>query len=257
MLAASARRIRATLPDEAVVLDVGGWAAPFDRADWVIDLRPHATRGLYPHQGGAVPAGPERFDASRWVQRDVCDHEPWPFSDGQFDFAVCAHTLEDLRDPVWVCAELNRVARAGYIEVPSRLEEQSWGLHGAFVGWSHHRWLCEVGEGSIEFAFKPHHIHARPEQYLPAGFAASLTPAERVGRLWWEGGFAYRERIFLDAEEVDTWLAALVTRHGGPGAAHGAGVTVRWRRLVRWRRPRHALVGRLGQLRTRARSRWR
>ena len=89
------------LPDEAVVLDVGGWAAPLERADWVIDLMPYETRGLYRR---AEPQ-PERFTADTWVVRDICAREPWPFADDQFDFVVCAQTLEDIRDPVWVCEE--------------------------------------------------------------------------------------------------------------------------------------------------------
>ncbi len=59
--------------------------------------------------------------------RDICDHEPYPFGDQEFDFVICSQTLEDVRDPIWVCSEINRIGKAGYIEVPSRLEEQSWG----------------------------------------------------------------------------------------------------------------------------------
>lgn len=43
---------------------------------------------------------------------------PWPFTDKQFDFAICTQVLEHLQDPVRACAELSRIARAGYIEVP-------------------------------------------------------------------------------------------------------------------------------------------
>ena len=122
MLAASLARLESTLPADARVLDVGGWGKTLARADAVVDLMPYETRGLYGHDGD----GPERFDAGSWHQLDICDAtKPWPFADGEFDFAVCSHTLEDVRDPLRVCDELKRVARAGYIEVPSRLEEQS------------------------------------------------------------------------------------------------------------------------------------
>src|SRR5437763_9422117 len=176
MLDASATRIERELPAEALVLDVGGWARPFARADWVIDLMPYETRGRY----GLDGTPPERFGPVTWVERDICDRAPWPFEDGRFDFAVCSHTLEDLRDPLWVCSELMRVARAGYVEVPSRLEEQSPGVHGPWVGWSHHRWLVDVGESSIEFVFKSHVIHARESDHFPEGFHATLSEAERV-----------------------------------------------------------------------------
>jgi len=218
VLRASADRILASLPGDAVVLDVGGWAQPFGRADWVIDLQPHVSRGLYGHDPGAPLGGAERFTRDTWVQRDICDHEPWPFADGQFDYAVCSHTLEDLRDPVSVCAELNRVARAGYVEVPSRLEEQSWGVHGPWVGWTHHHWLCDVEDGAIEFVFKPHLIHARESDHFGGGFATALSSEQRVLQLWWEGGFRYRERVMLESAELDDYLADFVTanRHLGP-----------------------------------------
>jgi hypothetical protein len=203
MLPSSRERIEATVSATDLVLDVGGWAKPFPRADWVLDLMPFDTRGLYGRLGDA----PERFTRERWVQRDVCAREPWPFADGEFAFAVCSHTLEDLRDPVWVCSEMERVARAGYIEVPSRLEEQSLGVHGPWVGWSHHRWLVDIGRGGIEFVFKSGVLQGRPDFTLPAELGAVLDESERVQSLFWEGTIGARERIFVEADELDRYLA--------------------------------------------------
>src|SRR5688572_26859442 len=157
MLESSRERILREVADEALVLDVGGWGRPFPRADWVIDMKEHATRGLY----GSEPGGEERFRAETWVQRDICDAKPWPFEDDQFDFVVCSQTLEDVRDPVRVCAEIVRVGKAGYVETPSRLEEQSYGYQGPWVGWGHHHWLVEVDGDRIEFVFKHHVMHGR------------------------------------------------------------------------------------------------
>ncbi len=179
------------LPDDGLLLDVGGWAKPLARADWVIDLMPHATRGLYGE------AENERFTEKTWVQQDICT--PWPFEDGQFDFAVCSHTLEDVRDPVFVCKELQRVAKAGYLEVPSRIEEHMTGIHGPWPGWAHHRWVCEIDEAAITFVHKSHAMPSIPHSPLP--------PERRVQWLWWEGGFAYRERILRSIEEHDAYFA--------------------------------------------------
>jgi hypothetical protein len=206
VLSASEQRILGLLSDSDVVLDIGAWANPFARADWVIDLLPYETRGSY----GAADPERERFGPERWIQRDVCDPEPLPFGDGEIDFAICSQTLEDLRDPLRVCRELMRVARAGYIEVPSRLQEQAWGVIGPYVGWSHHRWICDVGADSIQFVFKPHVIHANERFHFPRGFAGILTPEERVQTLFWEDGFSFGERIFHDAETLDDYLESFV-----------------------------------------------
>jgi hypothetical protein len=210
MVAQSLQRIESELPDDALVLDVGGWGKPLARADWVVDLMPYATRGLYGRDG----AGPERFGEDTWVQIDVCDHQPWPFADDQFDFAVCSHTLEDVRDPVRVCSELARVARAGYVELPSRLEEQSPMDDQPGVGWSHHRWLADVDDEAkgIEFVFKHGVVYLAPDAQFPPGFHATLTDAERVQSLWWEGSFQAAERVMMSAEELDPYLAGFVDR---------------------------------------------
>ena len=239
MLPASKLRLQELLGDDDAVLDVGGWADPLPRADWVIDVMPHATRGLYQREGWAEASDePERFGAETWVERDVCDREPWPFADGQFDFAVCSHTLEDVRDPVWVCSEMVRVARAGYVEVPSRLEEQSYGVSGPFVGWEHHRWLIDVADGAIEFVVKEHDLHAHPEWHLPEGFWERLAPEDRVQTLWWEGSFGFRERLFLDERPGDRYLPELVARglreHPLPEPPRGGGVRDRIRRAARY-----------------------
>ncbi len=213
MLAGSARRIADELPTQALVLDAGGGASPFARADWVIDLLSYEQRGLY---GSPPDPSRERFSAATWVTRDICDREPWPFADRQFDFSVCSHTLEDVRDPIFVCRELERVSRAGYIEVPSRLEEQSYGVHGPWVGWSHHRWLVDVEEDSLTFVSKPHVLHARESDHFPAGFHEALTPEERVQRLWWQDRVVAREHVFLDAASLDAYLSEFVADHRPP-----------------------------------------
>jgi Methyltransferase domain len=211
MLEDSASLITERVGDDALVLDVGGGARPFPRADWVIDALPYAGRGQLGSDGDR--AG-ERFRADTWVQRDVCERAPWPFSDRQFDFVVCSHTLEDVRDPVWVCAELQRVSAAGYIEVPALREELTYGIQGPWVGWGHHRWLVIVDTDRIEFVFK-HHVVNRDGSHLPAGAMDGVPPDERVQTLWWEGGFDARERLMWTAAELDGFLEGAV---GTPGS---------------------------------------
>jgi SAM-dependent methyltransferase len=206
MLPASLQRILATVPDDAVVLDIGGWGKPLPRADWVMDLMPYEPRGLY----GYETHDPERFTAATWIQRDICDREPFPFADKSVDFVICSHTLEDIRDPIWVCQEMQRIGRAGYIETPSRLEEQTYGVQGPWVGWGHHRWLVEECDGGLEFVFKHHIICGRERDRLPEGFLDGVAPEERMLQLWWTDHFECRERVLVDAAELDAYTADFV-----------------------------------------------
>jgi hypothetical protein len=217
VLSASAERILARLSPDALVLDVGGAARPFPRADWIIDLIPYERRGQLGLQGERAN---ERFGPATWVRRDICEHEPWPFAERQFDFAICSHTLEDLRDPVWVAAELQRVAAAGYIEVPALREELTYGIQGPWVGWGHHHWLALVSDHGIEFVFK-HHVVNRADSHLPAGSTAGLGPEQLVQTLWWEGSFDARERFMLTAEELDGFLRGFAASIG-PRRSRGA-----------------------------------
>jgi hypothetical protein len=240
VLAASLERLLSTVPADAVVLDVGGWAKPLARANWVIDLMPYATRGLYGRDG----ADPERFTEATWVQHDVCGADPFPFDDKQFDFVVCSHTLEDIRDPLATCREIRRVGKAGYIEVPSRLEEQSFGVQGPWVGWGHHRWLVDIHDARLEFTFKHHVIHGRSSHHFPRAFHASLSDEQKVQWLWWNDSFDFQEQIFIGPGEIDEYLGGFVRDHLAgwqPPATAAASVPRRFARGVKRR-----LAARLG-----------
>jgi len=209
VLPAASARILASLPDGAKVLDVGGWAAPFNRADWVMDLMPFESRG------GAGSHGPafERFSARTWVQRDACARDPWPFADDTFDFALCVGTLEEVRDPVGVCRELSRVARAGYVEVPTIEAELVFGAdgQGPWLGHADHRWLCEITGGQLVFLHKPHSIHHDRTLRVQEHWRARMAPEDHVQGLFWEGILPARER-HLAGPECDAALDELRAR---------------------------------------------
>jgi hypothetical protein len=192
-----------------LVLDIGGWARPFNRADYVIDAEPHATRGSF---GNAQGGERELFTKNTWIQRDICDHTPFPFGDMTFDFVICSHTLEDVRDPVWVCAEMIRVAKRGYIEVPSRVAESCRGVEPGQVGWSHHRWLIDIADSSVTFLMKYHMIHSRARFSMPASYLSSRPERERVQWLFWEDQFTYRERTIHGIANIASELEGFVQR---------------------------------------------
>lgn len=180
-----------------VVVDIGGWACPFNRADYVVDACSYDTRGFYrtfggpPSQGGAV----EHFTRDTWIERDICSREPLPFKDKAIDFVICSHVLEDLRDPLWVCGEMIRIARRGYVEVPSRLAESCRGWeHPRTAGLSHHRWFVEISGHQIQFLMKYHFSSLRRYSFPPS-FLDRVTPEQKVATLFWEESFDYSERM--------------------------------------------------------------
>ncbi|MDQ3630320.1 MAG: hypothetical protein M3417_03395 [Actinomycetota bacterium] len=200
MLPAAVERILSLVPDDALVLDVGGWSAPFNRADHVLDLLPYESRG------GDGAHGPpwERFTARTWVQRDACDKAPWPWPDDHFAFATCVGTLEELRDPIWVCQELSRVARAGYVEVSTIESEliQEAGDGGPWLGRSEHRWFCELSGGELVFTHKPHSIHHDTSLRVVPRWQERMAPEDLVQGLFWERALPARERFLVGAERA-------------------------------------------------------
>jgi len=173
-----------------LVLDVGGGLCPFPLADITFDLK-----------GGDVTG-------------DVCI-TPWPFATDTFEFVVCTQTLEDLRDPIVVCKEMQRVGRAGYIEVPSWKLELSQGhdkmtfasynlSHG--IGYPHHRWIVLKEEDGLVFTFK------FPYPYLlPKLFILPEVLVEEVLFLgfFWENKFSVRELFLTTPQEVEEWYQSL------------------------------------------------
>lgn len=184
------------LPDSYLVLDVGGGAYLCARADYVIDIQPYVGGGGDRYLEGNLPKtwgdGKARFTEDTWIVQDICARSPWPFPDKFFDFSICSHTLEDVRDPIWVCSELIRVSKRGLIETPSRLYETSFGIESDyFAGAGHHRWIVELIEGCLTFSYKVDYVH------LPIVAGPNPPQGEdRYLRMVWEDSFEYRENMY-------------------------------------------------------------
>jgi len=209
-----ARRLLSEIPDGASVVDVGGGASPFPRADHVIDALPFDEAGAGSDRScHRLLDAPVRYSRERWTRLDVCDRRPWPFADKSFDFAVCSHLLEDVRDPIWVCSELRRIARAGYIEVPSRVEEQSKGVENPrHAGYCHHRWLITGHADGLVFRHKPHVLHSVNDAivaWLSPGWR--VNPRHAVVCFEWRDGFEAREELEFNESRIIDELCAFAS----------------------------------------------
>jgi hypothetical protein len=210
MFPANADAILRRLRPSDTVLDIGGWVQPFTRANYVIDLMPYETRGVY----GTVGPVPEQFSRETWLNVDICV-DPFPFADKSIDFVTCSHVLEDVRDPIRVCRELNRIAKAGYIEVPSRRMESIFGLERpGYPGYYHHHWLVEIHDNTIDFRFKTPMMSSSWQYRFPRSYLRSLAPEDRVSWLFWESSFEFREVFQLSEQNVADELAAFIRSDG-------------------------------------------
>lgn len=144
-----------SLPENAKILDVGGWFDPLPQATHVIDLFPYETRN---GEISLEKKSEEKFSKDTWLQYNFLDKNlRFPFSDGYFEFVVCCHTLEDLEAPLNLLNELKRISKAGYIEVPSRLDEQTLGVRdrcNTQPGHPHHYWIIDQKDNSLIFYSK-------------------------------------------------------------------------------------------------------
>lgn len=213
-----AEAVLARIKSGDLVLDVGGWASPFNRANWILDCQPYETRGFYGTVGLPASQGgdEEYFSEKTWVVRDMCDKAPWPFPNKYFDFSICAGTLEDVRDPLFVCSELIRVSKSGYIETPSRLAETCRGWEDAGIaGLSHHRWLVDYLPNQLVFCSKYHIMHTSSEFSLPPSVFHGLSREELMDGMFWEDGFEFRELIHIGPEPVRAYLREFADRNRG------------------------------------------
>ena len=124
------------------VVDIGGGMAPHPRADLVVDNDLKWK---------------ESVERERAFQ--IGDVRDLPFADKQFDFAICSHVLEHMPDASSVrkaCSELQRIAKAGYIETPNRAKELFVGT--PITQQDHNWWVDELphGRGLRFTAIQPH-----------------------------------------------------------------------------------------------------
>ena len=177
------RRHRAKPPGDGLVLEVGGGQRPYAESAVVIDL--YAADDY-------ERAGEEALSLSRPLI--VADGHSLPFADGAFDYVIAQHVLEHATDPTRFAGELCRVAAAGFVQVPSREAELTF-------GWSYHPWLIDRDGDTLVF-------HPKGEQRAQFGelFHQGYKESPAL-RLWiaahqsrWLHSIEWRDRISVRVE---------------------------------------------------------
>jgi hypothetical protein len=146
------RALREATNAGAAILEIGGGVGPWCGSRHIVDFQPFSAETLEGTRWGEVVD--RKWTAGDYTRHDVCN-APLPFADSSYDVGFAGGVLEDLRDPVFVVREMQRVCRRVVIETPSRLCEQTKGFeHQRWCGLWHHRWMVYERNGELTFQRK-------------------------------------------------------------------------------------------------------
>ncbi|MFY7839910.1 MAG: class I SAM-dependent methyltransferase [Lacibacter sp.] len=168
------------------VLEVGGGHNPHPRSNVVVDK---FTGDDNQHRGADLKV----LSHQQFLE---ADGENLPFKDKEFDYVICCHVLEHVPDPVKFLQEQFRVAKKGYIEIPSLLgellaqkESHKWIMH------EHKDVLYLVDKEGIQFnpRFDTGNLF---HDYLPKNsigykIIQRTHPNIETIRIEWESGFEF------------------------------------------------------------------
>lgn len=142
-----------------LVLDVGSGDKPFWRADVMVDK--------YLEDDQQRSTGAMVYDKRKlFIEADV---ENLPFKNNAFDFVFCAHLLEHVLHPDRAIKELTRVARRGYIEVPSAIGD-------IFSSFPVHLWYCDYRDNVLIFQQKSNALSFHQEIVKNFGSKINRSP---------------------------------------------------------------------------------
>ncbi len=173
------------VPSRYKVLDVGGGHNPHPRANVVVDKFTDSNF----HRSGDIKV----LKKQKFIH---ADGEHLPFSDKEFDYVICCHVLEHVKNPKQFLSELFRVGKKGYLETPSLIgeylfprESHKWILH------EHRNKLYLVEKNKLGFS-SGYNITELIQDYLPThsiGFKIleRTHPNLMTVRIEWENDFDY------------------------------------------------------------------
>jgi SAM-dependent methyltransferase len=201
-LAWALRRLHCPVPPGALVLEVGSGGNPYARSNVLLDAYEQTRERHW------VPLVADRPTVLGFA-------ENLPFCDHAFDFVIASHVLEHSTDPARFLAELQRVARAGYIEVPDAFMER-------INPYRDHRLEITVRGGRLLLRRKPswRTDQTLVELYEPR--AKRWIAGETIPRHPFDFHVRYYWSDRIDFEVLDPHVAFDTSGEASaPGAPHG------------------------------------
>jgi SAM-dependent methyltransferase len=175
------------------VLDIGSGGWPFSKATCIADrFLDETTHRVEEFQRDGRPV----------IKLDV---QRLPFGTKSWDFVMCSHVLEHVDRPGDACRELMRVARRGYVELPTRLSDVIFNFTKIE---QHHRWHGLVLGRTLTFIewAEEERVDLGTNQFFQCAHSAYENPfQEMLESNWgmffatfpWEGSFNF---VVIDKE---------------------------------------------------------
>lgn len=120
--------IRSIGPSDRV-LEIGPGGTPHPRSDVLLEHRFDEDAALL--QRGGTP--------SLMTSKEMVfyDGGAFPFRDNEFDYVICSHVVEHVKDVDAFCSEMFRVAKRGYLEFPTIFYEYlyNFSVHLQLIGY--------------------------------------------------------------------------------------------------------------------------
>ena len=199
----SLRRLYCPVNKHDLVLEVGSGGSPYFRANVLCD---------------AYEVTQERFFAPLVHDRPtvIAFVEELPFKDNSFDFVIASHVLEHSANPEKFLSEIQRVGKAGYIEVPDAFMER-------LTHYSFHRLEITDGADGLVIRKKKDYIqdeevvalfHNKARPIFPHW--AARYPFHFHVRYYWKkvsGGIKY---TVLNPDCKSDWEASQLVQDLGP-----------------------------------------
>jgi SAM-dependent methyltransferase len=206
------RRLHCPVPPQALVLEVGSGGNPYPRANVLLDAY-EATRERH-----WVPLKADRPTVLGFV-------ECLPFRDHAFDFVIASHVLEHSAHPERFLSELQRVAKAGYIETPDAFMER-------VNPYQDHRLEVTTREGRLVIRKKPGwradpeivELYEHRAKPFIAGALIPARPFEFHVRYYWQSRIEF---AVINADTDAGWAPP----EANPGT-HAATAGTGWRGLA-------------------------
>jgi len=124
-------------------------------------------------------------------------------TNGPFDFVLCTHTLEDLRNPEPLLKLMPKIGKQGFIAVPNKYREmckfaegyhpdtqRDWELNSSYRGYMHHRWICVVIDGV--FYMIPKLPILESVTWLDCATQDKMHHTSDSLSVWWEQDYEFK-----------------------------------------------------------------